>query len=307
MTAFDRRRLPADASVETWEARDGWAVRAVTMPGAGRGTLLFAGGLGDFVEKNLEPMAHWRARGWTVRSWDWRGQGRSGRIGPDGLAHVRDFDAHVRDAHDLLAEARAAGPGPVVAVGHSMGGHVLLRALTEGAGADAAVLSAPMLGLRSGPLPAALAAMLARGVARVAPERALWRTVGKVDVRGRFAKSVLTNCPERYSDEIWWREADPALALGPPSWGWLAAAYASTRRLTPRALARVRTPVLLLAAPRDRLVSTPAIRRAARLLPDAGLVVVPGARHELLREADRPRAFALAAVDGFLDARAPAR
>ena len=307
MPPFDRRRLPDDAVVATWTAHDGWPVRTVTLPSSGpregRGNLLFAGGLGDFVEKGLEPMAHWRARGWTVRSWDWRGQGRSGRLGPADVAHVGGFDDHVRDAIGFIAEAQAGRP--VVAVGHSMGGHLILRALVGGARVDAAVLSAPMLGIRSGPLPAAVAGWIAGGVARAVPERGVFSAVGHVDRRGRFATTVLTSSVERFADEGWWREVEPDLGSGPPSWGWLAAAYRSMRMLTPRVLAGVETPMLLLASPRDKLVSTPAIRRAAQALPNAELVVVPGAAHELLREADGPRGFAMRAIDRFLEARVP--
>jgi lysophospholipase len=61
-------------------------------------------------------------------------------------------------------------------------------------------------------------------------------------------------------------------------------------------------PVLLLAAAHDRLVSLPAIRRAAARLPKSELVVFgPEARHELLRECDAVRDKALAMIDRFLD------
>ena len=59
--------------------------------------------------------------------------------------------------------------------------------------------------------------------------------------------------------------------------------------------------MLLLATDADRLVSTAAIRRAARLLPHATLHVYPDAAHEILREPDDVRLDALARIDAFLD------
>jgi lysophospholipase len=119
-------------------------------------------------------------------------------------------------------------------------------------------------------------------------------------------QKILTGCPERYADELWWWEREPGYDLGAPSWGWLKAAYDSIGRLTPERLAGVELPVLLLAAERDRLVSTPAIRWAARHLPHAELVNFPHAAHEILREADPVRLEAFAAIDAFLDLHAPA-
>ena len=50
-----------------------------------------------------------------------------------------------------------------------------------------------------------------------------------------------------------------------------------------------------------------AIAEAARRLPEAELLTLPTARHEVLREADENRLPALAAIDDFLDRKAPAR
>jgi lysophospholipase len=97
--------------------------------GGGAGSLLFAGGRGDFIEKYLEPLAHWHARGWNVVSFDWRGQGES--RGTSSAGHLDSFDPLVADdLAALIAEWRRS-PGPHVAIGHSMGGHLLLRILAE--------------------------------------------------------------------------------------------------------------------------------------------------------------------------------
>lgn len=113
-------------------------------------------------------------------------------------------------------------------------------------------------------------------------------------------QTLLTGCRDRYEDELWWWEKQPSFNLGPPTWGWLKAAYASSAALTPSRLAGVTIPVLLVATDRDRLVSPAAIRRAAALLPNAELAMFDSA-HEILRETDEVRLKALERIDSFLD------
>ena len=119
--------------------------------GAPRGSILFQGGRGDIIEKYLESFAHWHERGWNITAFDWRGQGGSGRLSPDPhVGHATDFGAFIADLKQFWAEWAPTAPGPRVIMGHSMGGHLILRALAEGAiTPDAAVLIAPMLGLHA--------------------------------------------------------------------------------------------------------------------------------------------------------------
>ena len=91
--------LPADARLSDWTAPDGWRHRRFDLPAAHpRGRLLFQGGRADVPEKYAETILHLRARGWSVTSFDWRGQGGSGRLGPDPrVGHADDFSRLVRD------------------------------------------------------------------------------------------------------------------------------------------------------------------------------------------------------------------
>lgn len=290
---LDRRRHPPGLAFTTWRARDGWGVRAYDWPApASRGRLLFLGGRGDFAEKYLEAMAHWRGRGWSVTGFDWRGQGGSGRVGRDPLVnHLDSLDPLLDD----LAEFVAARPA-AVAVAHSMGAHLLLRLLAEKrARFDAAVLSSPMLGLRAGPLGTPAIAALAAAAARTGRgERRVWDgDAGNVGGR-------MTSCPERQADKVWWKTSHPQIASGAPSWGWTRAACASILRLRPAALAAVDTRALLLVSRRDPIVSPRAVTRAARILPLGQLELLPGRGHELLREADPIRERVLARIDQFL-------
>jgi lysophospholipase len=299
-----RRALPADAVVNEWRAADGFGLRRMSWapPGASRGSLLFAGGRGDFIEKYLECYAYWRAGGWTVTTFDWRGQGRS--RGEIRLGNYVTFNGLVDDFAGLIADWRATTPaGPHVAIGHSMGGHLLLRTIVDKAPPlDAAILVAPMIRVNSYPMPAWLAPQIAELMCLAG-----WRdeTVWKLDpahgLLGGVRNRNLTSSADHYADELFWWDDEPEINIGPPSWGWLRAAYRSAASGFTRAkLAKVAMPILIVATERDRLVSAPAIREVAADLPNARIEWVNEAAHEILREVDPVRLDALGRIDGFL-------
>ncbi len=305
---FDRRAIPKGAQVGTLPARDGWQLRCLDWPAEGaRGSILFQGGRGDVFEKYLESFAHWHDQGWTVTSFDWRGQGGSGRLSAAGdCGHIQDFGNYVDDLRDFACDWQATMPGPHVLMGHSMGGHLVLRALVERAvRPDAAVLIAPMLGLRS-PFGVKLGERVARllgGFGDTA--RPAWKTNERpytTDTR----ESLLTHDPDRYADELWWQQANPGNVTGPPSWKWVIEAFRSTRELRDNpALAAMDVPLLALIAESDGLVDARAALATVARLPDAKVVRFGAeSAHEILREGDAVRTRAWDEIDTFLKARA---
>lgn len=308
--AFDRRAWPDGGLLDYWTAPDGWPLRRYRLGSGTRGQMLLLGGRGDVIEKYLEVMAHWAAQGWAVTTFDWRGQGGSGRLTDNPLTgHIEDFGQWIADFGALSADWRRQGDGPHVMLGHSMGGHLLLRALAEGVVApDAAILVAPMLGLHTGALPDAAGYGLARLMCRMGwSKRMAWTQQEGSERLNRLRQKRLTHSPDRYADELWWRDYNRGIALGPPSWRWVEQAFESTRALAASpALARLALPLLLLATDADQLVSTPAIRRMVTRLSTAQLHVYGSeSAHEILRESDSVRLDALSRIDGFLDRSAP--
>lgn len=272
--------------------------------------MLILGGRGDMIEKYLEVIHHWAGRGWAVTSFDWRGQGGSGRMTGDPLCgHIDDFGQWIADLDAFVADWFAEGDGPSVIVAHSMGGHLLLRALAEGMAApDAAVTVAPMMGVHTAPLPRWLAVGIAEGMCALGlAEKQAWTQKEESERQRRMRQQRLTHDPERYADELWWRDHSRDVALGPPSWKWVAQALHSTHALVQgRGIEHIAMPLLILAARTDRLVSTPAIERIAARISGARLHVYGReAAHEILRELDPVRLDALARIDGFLDEVAP--
>lgn len=311
--AVDRRAIPAQARESLWQAGDGHLIRRIDWPGrtnAPRGSILFLPGRRDFYEKYLETLEQWHRAGWRVTAADWRGQAGSGRLGKDAVTgHIADFTVWTDDLAQLWQQWMRETPAPHVLAGHSMGGHLCLRALADRRLApDAVVLSAPMVGV-SGP---SLPLPLLHGVAKVMcaigdPARQAWKWSEKPGELPADRASLLTHDADRYADEVWWREHRPELVMGPASWRWVERAYASWRRLAaPGVLEAVATPVLFLSTSADQLVSHPANLAAAARLPRGEMIAFsPEAHHEILREVDAVRGPAMAAIAAFLDRVAP--
>jgi len=304
-----RRAIPASGRISFWTAPDGWKLRRFDWPAVGepRGSILFQGGRGDIFEKYLEAFAHWHGLGWAITAFDWRGQGGSGRLSADQhVGHVETFDTFIADFAAFWTRWSSEAPGPQVVMGHSMGGHLVLRALTEGiARPAAAVLIAPMLGLHT-PLGARMGERLAKvlgGVGNAA--RPAWK-VNERPATTATRQALLTHDPARYEDEIYWQSTKPELVLGPPSWKWVIRAFESTRQLRddPR-LKTMTVPVLMIVAEADKLVSAKAALQTAAKMPDVRVVRFgPESAHEVLREVDSVRNRAIGEIDIFLASRA---
>jgi len=310
---IDRRAIPEAARESVWALADGHMVRRIDWPGAvdpARGSILFLPGRGDHYEKYLEACEQWHRAGWRVTGADWRGQAGSGRLGKDAVTgHIEDYSVWIDDLAHMWQAWISETPGPHVIIAHSMGGHLVLRALIERRITPvAAVLSAPMLGFQTPPLPLSVLHGAARLMKSLGdPARPAWKWSEKPGEIPAGRESLLTHDRDRYSDEQWWREERPELVMGPASWRWVERGYASMRVLgAPGAMEQVKVPVQILSTRNDKLVSHPANVRAAARLPHGELVEFgEEAHHEILREADAVRARVMGAIAEFLDRTAP--
>lgn len=305
---FDRRTIPLGATILTQTLRDTWPVRGFDWPvGADqRGSILFLSGRGDFFEKYLESFAHWHGAGWSITSYDWRGQGGSGRVGSDPrVGHIEHFSDWIDDVAELYAKWKATTPAPHVIIAHSMGAHLALRAVIEKRIDPAAlVLCSPMLGFNTAPLPARLAGwVVGKLAARGAMDRQAWADNENATSVWNERSSYLTHDRARYADEIWWKREVPELVLGPPSWRWLIEAHASTQLIAaPGILESVHIPIMIIGTDGDKLVNAHVIRACAARLPEAAIKMFDkDVAHEILRERDEIRNEALALIDTFLD------
>ena len=270
-----------------------------------RGTALLATGRSEFIEKYYPVIARFLGLGFDVAAFDWRGQGLSDRLIPDRLpGYVDSFDSYQRDLDTVIAEVDRRSPGGrLVLVGHSMGGCAIIRRLAmPGRDFHAAILTAPMLGLRFPKL--AWAAIRAASWSLAHWEIGKWRTSPR-KVRTAadwpYENNVLTGNRaefERYAKLV---RDYPALGLGGVTWAWLDAAFREMRALRALPGGSVREPTLLFSAADDRLVSNEAIDAFAAREPGVEHVRLADSRHEPFMEEAAVQAILWREIEGFLD------
>jgi lysophospholipase len=285
---------------------DGVSLRfARWQPPAGRkGTVCILQGRGEWIEKYFETVRDLRARGFAVAALDWRGQGLSDRALRDRLkGYVGDFSEYDTDLDTFMREIVLPDcPPPLFAIGHSTGATVLIRAASQGRRwFDRMVLTAPLIDL-VGFAATPTARILVRAM-RIAGLGRMYVPKGEVGIMESrpFVGNILTSDPVRYARNAAILEAEPALALGPPTVAWTDAAFRAMRTMRERSYpSRIRQPMLIIAAGNDAVVSDAAIEDFAGLLRAGSQLVVAGANHEILMEQDRFRSQFWAAFDAYV-------
>jgi lysophospholipase len=273
-------------------------------PSNRKGTVCLFNGRIEFIEKYFEVVRDLNARGFSVATLDWRGQGLSGRVLRDPRkGHVANFLEYETDVEIFMREVVLPDcPPPYFALAHSMGATVMLRAAAKGhRWFDRMVLSAPMIKLTNIPMLPVMPAV-ARTL-RLTGFGGSYIPGGGPDcaASSAFLDNPVTSDPIRHARTAAIIEAEPALALGAPTVAWADAALRAMAEFArPAYPAKLRQPMLVIACGRDRLVSTTAIEAFGSRLPAGSLLVVHGAKHEVMMELNQYRSQFWAAFDAFI-------
>lgn len=300
--------IPQGARAGYFTTEDKVRLRYATWPkgqGKPRGTVCIAQGRGEFIEKYFETIADFQARGFAVATFDWRGQGGSDRlIANKTLGYVGHFDDYWTDLKSFHTQILLPDcPGPYYLVGHSMGGLASLNAATRDRMMfDRIFLSAPMLKLDRQPFDM-------KGMSRLSGALCLLG-LGKFPIARRsdkapsdasFAGNPLTSDLLRYMRMVDTVKTAPELEIGAPTIRWAASATAAMARAAHEDFpAKIRIPVLMLAAARDTVVSPSAIEYLGLHMRTGHHLMIAAARHELFMENDTIRGQVLAAFDAFI-------
>lgn len=242
--------------------------------------------------------------GFRVWVLDFRGQGGSQRLVENRqMVHVDHFDEYIRDVEALIHWDRFVGQRRFL-YSHSMGGQVALQVMRKHPNAfEAAVLEAPMLCIKTSPVPYFLAEPLAYVMRN-------WLGQARGYCLGRGNYNVVKwsfehnrNCRDRYlfNRHFYIPESDKELISDGPSWGWLHAAFSVTRHLLNNLahLRQVRTRVFVATAGDDRVLDTNFDATVAWTLSGAHRIY-HGAWHSIVHDTPDTRTQYLADVHHFL-------
>ena len=111
--------------------------------GPPRGVVLLVHGLGEHLGRYGRVAARLAGQGWVVLGLDQRGHGRS--PGPRGA--IPQADSLLADLGAVLRQVRADHSGPLLLLGHSLGGLVAARFVAEGLAPQPAAWWQPVDGL----------------------------------------------------------------------------------------------------------------------------------------------------------------
>ena len=135
----------------TIRARDGLALARRDWPSAdARGTIVIVHGLGEHIGRYAHVAARLNASRWSVVGYDQRGHGAS----PGERGRLAAGDDLLADLATVIDDVRAPAAGPLVLLGHSLGGLVVARFVAAALESprpawqrdvDALVLSSPAL------------------------------------------------------------------------------------------------------------------------------------------------------------------
>ncbi|MFV2091721.1 MAG: alpha/beta fold hydrolase [Hyphomicrobiales bacterium] len=269
------------------------------------GTVCIFTGRGEFIEKYFETIQDLRLRGYDVAIMDWRGHGRSARpLGNPRKGHITTFEQYHGDLVNFMRDVVLPDcRPPYFALAHSMGGAILLSSAARlQPWFKRMVLTAPMLQLAH--------RWLSTKAMRRLSEIACYGGLGALFIPGGGSSSLetlpfsgnnLTSDQKRFVRNSGILKAARELGIGSPTFGWVHAAGQAMEALSdPEFPSKVHTPVLMIAAGQDTVVSNRAIDLLGRDLRGGGSLVIDGARHEILMERDRYRELFWAAFDAFV-------
>lgn len=288
---------PEGAEIIWYEGEGGIRLRLLYAPATvatPRALAIVCPGRTESIEKYFEVQRDLQARGFAIVCFDWPGQGLSDRPLKNPIrGHVTSFETYVDALVRGLARIADRAPKQRVVVAHSMGGAISLEAMRTGRlEAKLAAFSAPMWGI---PVPPPLQ-VYARAANAVGFGTFPAQPESKEE---KFEGNPFTHDYERWGLYRRLVTAEPRLALGQPTIGWVVASLdVCAGFFKPGALDRVKAmPMLVATATEEAIVDPGSAKRLADLLPAARHLPVPGANHEIFMETDERRAIWFAAFD----------
>jgi len=266
-----------------------------------KGTILLQQGHNEFIEKYYETIEEFIERDYSVIAFDWRGQGMSDRqIKDEHKAYINDFDRHDKDLKYILNEViKDNFPKPLIGIGHSMGGCLMLSAFHNHPGFfSKGILSAPMLGFKNERFLKTASSIM--NIFRKDTDYLL----GSKPNMGKetpFNENDLTSDRKRYQRALELVRKRPSIRL----WGVTNAfAKAVNKRFkTIRKknwVEEINTEILIINNIKDRVVDSKKIKEVTKRLVNKKIIEFHETEHEIFMERDNYRKKLWNSIDNFL-------
>jgi len=269
----------------TIRTRDGLELQRRDWPsGDARGTIVIVHGLGEHIGRYAHVAACLNASRWSVVGVDQRGHGAS----PGERGRLAAEDDLLFDLAAVLDVVRGETQGPLVLLGHSLGGLVAARLVAGGLESprppwqrevDALVLSSPAL-----------------DIGMTAAKRALLATLETLAPNLGIGNGLDVNAISRDAAVVAAYRADPLVhdRIAPRLVRFLADAGPAVRALAPR----WRVPTLLLYAGSDRCVVPAGSAAFAAAAPEAVVTAHAFAPlfHEIFNEPEQDEVLKILAA-----------
>lgn len=297
---------PAGGVVRWIKGKDEAPIRTAVWsnPAGQRGTMFVLPGKAEYIEKYFEVVGELLTRGYSVVAVDWRGQGLSHReVDHPTKAFIGRFEDFLDDFEVVFDTCSKELPGPWYGLAHSMGGNVVLRLVGERCiPFEAVAITAPMTGLN---MP-----VFWEKTAEVVVQSAVGFGAGDLFIPGAsnydplvedFENNSVTSDPVRHARTAAIIRACPEIAQGGATYAWIHEAFKSIKVITdPEFGRRIRIPVLILGASKDKLVDPLTNRYVGVNIPEAEFHMIEGAMHEILMERDPLREAFWQYFDAFM-------
>ncbi len=268
-------------------------------------TVILTTGYADFTESYFETINDFLDKGYAVWMMDWQGQGGSERYHGDRrlpskhapMNNIRDLHQF---RHDIVAEDKNI---PIFVASHSMGGHMVMHYMNNHEDDfHAAVLPTPYIDTsftknkeRLIHVFAKVACNIGFGHYRMSRGDNIVRKIKKIRHNLQKDEPVRMTIHKHLADK------NPDLKIGDPTLHWILSMLKQAIKLRPKAvLENIKTPTLFAICENDRLVNKQAIKRAAKLMPNANLVEIKDGHHGIWTERQHIREIWWESVDSFL-------
>lgn len=256
-----------------------------TAPSA-KGNIVISHGFTESLEKYTELAYYFLQEDYNVYIIDHRGHGLSERTTDDlSLVDVKDFNSYVNDLYTFINEIvlPLQDDLPLFLFAHSMGGGIgtlLLEQYPEIF--DAAVLSSPMLGVNLGSVPKFAANIISNAATLLGQGAQYVISHGAFDSENESLENSASSSAARFNYYLNKKLNNEYLQTNGASYSWLKTSLTATSKMVnPENAVRATTPILLFQSENDSLVLPQPQHEFVNAAPNAELIFVPGAKHEL--------------------------